>query len=157
MAALVALLIVALIAWSLLPQSDDRGVATATLPAATETPEPRSRTAPPTPSPPRGHRLAGTVVGDVRYAVIEDSHGENELYRPGQRVPGLGKLMKVEARRAVFEGDNGQFELPLAKAPTPTPETELDIELNELEEEELESDPSALESSPSDEPDLPAF
>jgi hypothetical protein len=69
------------------------------------------------------HRLAGTVIGDVRYAVIEDPEGQSDLYRPGETVPGLGRLLEVEADRATFEGEEVRFEIRLAPAPTapPTP------------------------------------
>lgn len=67
------------------------------------------------------HRLAGTVVGDARYAVIEGPRGESDLYRPGQTVPGLGRLVEVDADRATFDGEDGRVELRLAAAPTLTP------------------------------------
>ncbi len=66
------------------------------------------------------HRLAGTVVGDMEFAVVDDPSGSSELYRPGQTVPGLGRLVAVEAERAVFEGESGRIELRLLPPPTPT-------------------------------------
>ncbi len=71
-----------------------------------------------TPSP--GHRLAGTVVGDVQFAVIEAPDGSNELYGIDDQVPGLGKLVAIGARSATFEGNDGRFDMPLIAAPTPT-------------------------------------
>jgi hypothetical protein len=67
-----------------------------------------------------GYRLAGTVVGDALYAVIELPDGTNELYRPGQMVPGLGRLVDLGANRATFEGGDGRIELQLVPASTPT-------------------------------------
>jgi hypothetical protein len=67
-----------------------------------------------------GYRLAGTVVGDATYAVIEQPDGTNDLYRPGQVVPGLGRLVDLGADRATFEGSDGRFELQLVPASTPT-------------------------------------
>jgi hypothetical protein len=67
------------------------------------------------------HRLAGTVVGDVRYAVIEAPDGESDLYRPGQTVPGLGRLLRVDPTSAILEGEHGRIEIRLAPAPTAPP------------------------------------
>jgi hypothetical protein len=67
-----------------------------------------------------GYRLAGTVVGDALYAVIEQPDGSNDLYRPGQTVPGLGRLVDLAADRATFEGSDGRIELQLVPASTPT-------------------------------------
>jgi|SRR5215470_1498708 len=68
----------------------------------------------------RGYRLAGTVVGDLSYAIIEDPHGTNQLYHPGQTIPGLGQLTAVEADRVTVSGSGGSFALQLAPAPTMT-------------------------------------
>ncbi len=75
----------------------------------------------PTAPIPAHYRLAGTVVGDASYAVIEHPDGTNELYRPGQEVPGLGRLVRVEADRATFAGERGPIDLKLAPAPISTP------------------------------------
>lgn len=83
--------------------------------ATTPTAIPTNAAAPP------GHRLAGTVVGDVRYAVVELPDGTNDLYRPGQEVPGLGRLVEVASNHAIFEGDNGRVDLRLVPAATTTP------------------------------------
>lgn len=67
-----------------------------------------------------GYRLAGTVVGDLAYAIIESPDGTNQLYRPGQMVPGLGEVQSVEADRIVVAGGEGLLTLSLAAAPTGT-------------------------------------
>jgi hypothetical protein len=54
------------------------------------------------------------------YAVIERPDGTNDLYRPGQTVPGLGRLVDLAADRATFEGSDGRIELQLVPASTPT-------------------------------------
>ena len=68
-----------------------------------------------------GFRLAGTVVGDLSYAIIVDPQGNNQLYRPGQIVPGLGEVRTVEADRITLAGNGGPFVLRLAPGPTETP------------------------------------
>lgn len=68
----------------------------------------------------RRHRLAGTVVGDVSYVVIEGPDGASELYRPGETVPGLGRVVDIGPDRVTLQGDHGRIELQLAAAPTPT-------------------------------------
>ncbi|MGE3497600.1 MAG: hypothetical protein AB7N53_06860 [Candidatus Binatia bacterium] len=95
-------------------------------PPPVPTPEPTATatiTATPEPLPPASalrFRLAGTVVGDVTYAIIENIDGGNELVRPGQVVPGLGQILAVGERHITVEADGQQFELRLAAAPTPT-------------------------------------
>jgi hypothetical protein len=69
----------------------------------------------------RGYRLAGTVVGDLAYAIIEDPAGANQLYRPGQVVPNLGRVVAVEADHIVLDGADGTYALQLAPAPTTSP------------------------------------
>ena len=64
------------------------------------------------------HRLAGTVVGDVLYAVIENPDGTSKLYALGDTVAGLGRVVSVSSDRATVEGPTGQVELRLAPAPT---------------------------------------
>lgn len=68
-----------------------------------------------------GYRLAGTVVGDLAYAIIVDPQGNNQLYRPGQTVPQLGVVRSVEASAVTIEGSGGLFSLQLAPGPTDTP------------------------------------
>jgi len=89
-------------------------------PSATLTPtvEPTS-----TPlGPPPGYRLAGVAVGEPdSFAVLEAPNGANTLYRLNADVPGLGRVIHIEAERVVFETAEGQFELWLAPAATATP------------------------------------
>lgn len=68
-----------------------------------------------------GYRLAGTVVGDVAYAVIVSPAGHSELVQPGQVVPDLGRLIAVDQDRVTFAGADGPFALRVAAAPTVTP------------------------------------
>lgn len=68
-----------------------------------------------------GYRLAGTVVGDVAYAVIVSPAGRSELVRPGQIVPDLGQLTAVDQDRVTIAGVDGPFVLRVAAAPTVTP------------------------------------
>ena len=94
---------------------------------------PKPRAAPPPPEPPptarqlapasvtSGHRLAGTVVGDAQYAVVEDPNGGSDLYHLGDMVSDLGELTRIEPERVLFKGANGLLELRLAPAPTETP------------------------------------
>lgn len=92
--------------------------------ASTATPTTQTPTAAVAAAPPPaaiGYRLAGTVVGDMSYAIIEDPRGGNQLYRPGQTIPGLGKLLAVEADGATMAGGTGTFVLRLEPAPTATP------------------------------------
>jgi hypothetical protein len=93
--------------------------ATAT-PSATPTPE---ATVTPTGALPRtaiGYRLAGTVVGDVAYAVIVAPNGHSELVRTGQILKELGQLTSIEEDRVTIVGDAGPFALQVAAAPTVT-------------------------------------
>jgi hypothetical protein len=97
-------------------------------PPPTPTPPPEPTAAPTAtpgmaaaPAAAYGYRLAGTVVGDLSYAIIEDPSGVNQLYRPGQTVPGLGQLIEIEADRVTVAGSDGTFALQLAPAPTTTP------------------------------------
>jgi len=76
----------------------------------------------PTVAAAEGYRLAGTVVGDLSYAIIEDPHGGNQLYRPGQTIPGLGEVITIEADRITLAGSDGTIALQLAPGATPTPE-----------------------------------
>jgi len=162
LAAILAAVLFAIIAW-LAGRSYRGPVPRPThVPAATLAATPTADVPQPSPSPLR-HRLAGTVVGDVRYAVIEDPNGGNELYRPGQTVPNLGLLVEVDARAAVFESDGRRFELELKPAATPTPgPTPEPTEEDEITEPSPdsdrtpESDSSDSESSSSDEPGRPA-
>ena len=95
-------------------------------PPATATPS-ASPTAVPSPTPTgalpraaRGYRLAGTVIGDVTYAVIESPGGRSELFRVGQIIKPLGQITAIEADRVVIAGQSGAFALRVAAAPTAT-------------------------------------
>lgn len=71
---------------------------------------------------PPGYRLAGVAVGEPEsFAVVEAPSGIHALYRVGEDVPGLGRLLRIEAERVVVQNDGGEFELWLAPAPTATP------------------------------------
>lgn len=90
------------------------GVPTATA-TITATPEPTVLKAPP------GYRLAGVAVGEPEsFAVVETPAGASALYRVGDDVPGLGRLLHIEAERVVVQSDRGEFELWLTPAPTAT-------------------------------------
>jgi hypothetical protein len=69
----------------------------------------------------RGYRLAGTVVGDLSYAIIEGPNGVNQLYRPGQIIPDIGEVIAIEADRIRLAGSDGDIVLQLAPGPTTTP------------------------------------
>ena len=85
---------------------------------ATGTPVP----SPTTLRPPPGYRLAGVAVGEPdSFAVIEAPNGRNTLYRLGADIPGLGRLVRIEAERIVVESAAGQFDLWLSPAATATP------------------------------------
>jgi hypothetical protein len=104
--------------WALIrgtPQTPPAAVATGT---PTPSPPAAPRAAAPTPL---AHRLAGTVIGDVQYAIIEHTDGTTELYRPGDEVPGLGRLVAIDARAAHFERDGGRLRLAIVPAATATP------------------------------------
>src|SRR4030095_13464640 len=83
---------------------------TVTAVAAPPTPAPTAVTTP-TVAAAEGYRLAGTVVGDLSYAIIEDPHGTNQLYRPGQTIPGPGEVITLEADRITLAGDGGTIAL----------------------------------------------
>jgi len=69
-----------------------------------------------------GYRLAGVAVADPdSFAVIETPSGANVLYRLNEEVPGLGRLVRIEAERIVLQSDAGPVELWIAPAATATP------------------------------------
>ncbi len=71
---------------------------------------------------PSGYRLAGVAVGEPdSFAVVESPNGRNTLYRRDADIPGLGRLVRIEAERIVVQSDAGQFDLWLTPAATPTP------------------------------------
>jgi len=70
---------------------------------------------------PPGYRLAGVAVGEPEsFAVVEAPSGTHGLYRRGEEVPGLGRVLRIEPERIVVQNDAGQFELWLTPAPTVT-------------------------------------
>lgn len=145
---LAALALILLLFWTLMrdtgvePPPPTPPVRGATTPPEEPTTPPRS----PAATKP-GYRLAGTVVGDVRYAVIEQPDGTNDLYRPGESVPGLGRLVDLGADRATFEGSDGRIELQLAPASTPTV-TPSPAEEPTSEEATETTEPSGLDLTP---------
>ncbi len=87
-----------------------------------------SPTASPTPSvplvvatPPSSYRLAGVAenAGQL-FAVVESPKGEHGLYRKGDEVPGLGRLVSIADERATFDTPGGRVTLWVAPAPTAT-------------------------------------
>ena len=71
---------------------------------------------------PAGYRLAGVAVGEPEsFAVIEAPDGSHGLYKGDEDVPGLGRLVVIEAERIIVEGASGRFELGLAPGATRTP------------------------------------
>lgn len=121
--ALAVLLVAIVVTWNIARR-------TAPVPAPPEAPSP-TRTAATTPTGGAAagqtptavstYRLAGTVVGDLRFAIVEAPDGSNDLYSIDEEVPGLGRLVAVGPKSATFEGSRGRFELKLVAAPTPTP------------------------------------
>ncbi len=111
-----------------------------------------ARAASTTPSP--GHRLAGTVVGDVHYAIIVAPDGTNDLYHVGDEVPGVGKLLEIRARSVIFLlGAQGEFEMLLSAEPTPTAEQSGQ---HDDSGDFAERDEEAYEPDQLDEADVPA-
>ena len=68
-----------------------------------------------------GYRLAGTVVGDVAYAVIVSPAGRSELMRTGQILKDLGQITSIDADSVTIVGSDGPSVLRVAAAPTVTP------------------------------------
>jgi general secretion pathway protein C len=64
-------------------------------------------------------KLIGTVAGRKRvsYAIFSDKTGKQDVYRVGDSVFGLGKLIRVEKYR-VFVGTGDGIEIPLADVAT---------------------------------------
>ncbi len=121
---LAALLVAVVVTWNIARRSAPQAPAPQSptpqhSPTTADTPL-RLPSAATTPTARSGFRLAGTVVGDLRYAIIEAPNGSNELYGIGQSIPGIGKLVEVGARSATIEGDDGRFVMKLLAAPTPT-------------------------------------
>jgi len=60
--------------------------------------------------------LIGTVAGrkNISYAIFADSKGEQEVFRVGQEVYGLGKLERVEKTRVFLRLKGVEREIPFA-------------------------------------------
>jgi hypothetical protein len=115
-AALVAVLLGARWARSVLFNAGDRPTRVAPSPTAA------GPTATPSPSPPVIlHRLAGTALGHTRYAVVAQPDGSTALYRFGDEVPGLGRIVEVTENSATFDGSAGRVRMRITGPPSPTP------------------------------------
>jgi hypothetical protein len=79
-----------------------------------------SCTVPPYSPTPVLHRLAGVAQGKVEYAAVEGPDGISRLYRLGEEIPGLGRLVRIDGSSATIEGPAGQIHLSVAPAPTPS-------------------------------------
>jgi len=99
-------------------------------PATTPPPLP-TRTLKPNPTPtatlaPRAageFRLAGTAVGEPNsWAAIDDPGGVSHLYRNGEDVPELGRIVGIYPDHVILDGPEGEVRLNLKPAPTPTPD-----------------------------------
>jgi general secretion pathway protein C len=64
--------------------------------------------------------LIGTVSGrqDVSYAIFADKSGKQEVFRLGDAVFGLGKLVKVDKYSVRVGTDSNRMEIPLADVAT---------------------------------------
>ncbi len=126
LAALLALLaaLLVLAAWFLWPAASPPPAvigATRTPTPAPATPAPEAAAAPTHAA--GAYRLAGVAAGnDFQVAVFESPDGQTEMYRVGDTIPGLGKLVRVEERRAVVTGEHGDVDFTIRPAPTPSPD-----------------------------------
>jgi len=122
-AVMVVLLVLMLVsAYWLWGRLRDLEPATPFVPTPVETATPTMTPIPTTLRAPPGYRLAGVAVGEPQsFAVVESSSGSSALYRVGENVPGLGRLLSIGADRVIVENEAGQFDLRLAPAPTATP------------------------------------
>lgn len=56
--------------------------------------------------------LLGTIAGQGGLALVRAGEGQPvQVIRPGDRLPGLGRLVEVDRHRVVFEGEDGRREL----------------------------------------------
>ncbi len=104
--------------WGRLRSTPAPQTASAPTPTATATASvtPTALRAPP------GYRLAGVAVGEpTSYAVIEAPNGSSALYHADADIPGLGKLIRIEAEHVVVQAEAGELTLWLAPAATVTP------------------------------------
>lgn len=122
-AVLLALLLIAAVAFWLWPGRKHTAVVPAGAPV---TPPARATVVPaamttPALSPP-GYRLAGVAVGDPdSFAVVESPSGASALYHLDEPIPGLGRLVRIEAEQVVVESKAKRMVLWLRPAATPTP------------------------------------
>jgi len=140
--AIIALLLI-LVGWLLLrsPSAPQPPAVEPSAVPATATRAPALPAAAESPSP--GYRLAGTVVGDVQYAIIEAPDGSNRLYHVDDEIPGLGTLLEIRGLSAKFRGADGEFELPLLAAPSPTAGVAIETYVGADESEYGEDDGAA--------------
>jgi hypothetical protein len=121
-------------------------------PAATPT---STATHSPPPTPAQGFRLAGTAAGlRGRYAVFEDPSGATEMYKVGDEIPGLGRLLRVGELDAAVTTSTGEVQYRVRPAPTKLPESTPSAK--RVRKPAPTPDPSESESFPSDEPAPPA-
>jgi len=118
--ALILLLLAVVVTW-MLARGSGAPVPPTPVPTvpAVPTPVPADTPTVAGPSDP-AYRLAGTVVGDRRYAIIEAPDGRNDLYAIDADVPDIGKLIAVGPNWATFESDGERFDMRVLPAPTPT-------------------------------------
>src|SRR5262245_40872175 len=116
-AVVVTLVLLAVLGWRL-HRSDNTPAPEAKAPAAAAPTAPRRAAQSPLPtSTPVPQRLAGVALGSVRYAVVEQPDGTTALYRAGDDVPGLGRIIDVTEDSATFAGPNGQVRLRVTAPP----------------------------------------
>jgi len=102
-----------------------------------------------------GYRLAGTAAGlRGRYAVFEDPSGATEMYKVGEEVPGLGRLLFVGETEATVATTSGETRFRVRPAPTKLPESTPTAE--RVRKPSPTPAPSGSGSSPSDEQAPPA-
>lgn len=152
LAAVMALVAAALLAWILTHPSSE----TSAPPAAASSPTvAATATAAAAATVVPGYRLAGTALGlRGRYAVFEAPDGTTEMYRVGEEVPGLGTLQRVGDVDAVLLTSSGEMRFQVRPAPTKVAENTPTV--RRAKTPSPQSDPSESESSPSDDPAPPA-
>lgn len=152
LAAVMALVAAALLAWILTHPSSQ----TSAPPAAASSPTvAATATAAAAATVVPGYRLAGTALGlRGRYAVFEAPDGTTEMYRVGEEVPGLGTLQRVGDVDAVLLTSSGEMRFQVRPAPTKVAENTPTV--RRAKTPSPQSDPSESESSPSDDPAPPA-
>lgn len=152
LAAVMALVAAALLAWILLhPATPPPANITATpAPTAAATATPAAA-----PTAVAGYRLAGTALGlRGRYAVFEAPDGTTEMYRAGDEVPGLGTLERIGDTDAIVRTSTGEMRFQVRPAPTKLAENTPTV--RRAKTPSPLPDPSESESSPSDDPAPPA-